>query len=80
MENKIVKVESTSRDVKISLEDGTVLVVNSNDGYLNFHFSGVALPIVWGWTEREPMLVTNNSINCFYLGQFQIVGDKKQSG
>ena len=43
MKHSIVKTESTPDGVTITLANGVVVCLSSNDGYVHLHFSGIVL-------------------------------------
>lgn len=63
--SRIAKVEVTSHQVCITLENGVVLDVSSNDTYFHFSLGRVELPVHIGhypFSGHE----TNNTFDCMY--------------
>ena len=70
--HEIVKTQSTKHDVTLTLENGMVIQVCSNDGYVHVHFSGIgsgqvtATPMSHLGESLKQELDVSNYINLFY--------------
>jgi hypothetical protein len=64
--SKVAKVEADQYVVIITLQNGVVLRIASNEASFNFGLSGVKMPLSWGLEAHSANVTSSNYFNCYY--------------